>query len=77
MKNVFIGPLSHWLIILALCLLGWLGGLAKLHVTSFNTFLVLLIAVSIGALVAVIVSSAPHKRITRDPIQDEDGSHPA
>ena len=71
MSNVFLGRPIHWLIVAALVVLGWVAGRFRLHVTEFNPFVVLLLLIVAGALVAVIATTRPGQRVTRDPLVDE------
>ena len=70
MKRIFLGPLVHWALIVVLIGLGWFAGLGKTHVSQFNTFMILLIVVTIAILVVVLRSSPPGRQITRDPLHD-------
>lgn len=72
MSRVFLGKPLHWLILLALVAAGWFTGRLRLHVTDFNLFLILLIAVTIVAVIAVLATSPKDAAITRDPIVDDD-----
>ena len=76
MKNVFLGPLLHWIIIVTLIALGWIGGIFRFHVIEFNPFVTILILVVVLALILVLRTSRPELRITRDPVSDhtDDGS---
>ena len=71
MKAIFLGPFVHWLLVAALIALGWLAGFEKLHVTAFNTFLIAVIAATMLALVAVLKTAPEGKRVTRDPLEDD------
>ena len=72
MNRIFLGSPIHWLIIILLFALGWVGGILRLHVSEFNIFLILLILTTLVALLAVLGTSAPDRRVTRDAITDED-----
>ena len=72
MKAIFLGRPVHWLVVLVLAGLGWMSGIVRLHVTDFNLFLVLLIAVSTVALVLVIATSPQGEQVARDPIEDDE-----
>ena len=76
MRNVFLGPLLHWIVIMALIALGWIGGIFRFHVIEFNPFVIILILVVVLALFLVLRTSSPELRITRDPVSDhtDDGS---
>ena len=72
MNRIFLGPLVHWLIIVVLVALGWVSGLMRLHVSEFNPFLIFLLLATVVAVVAVIWTSPPDRRVTRDPMVEED-----
>ena len=48
MNRIFLGKPLHWLLLLAVVVLGWLAGRIRLHVTDFNLFVLLLLALSVG-----------------------------
>ncbi|MEM7424318.1 MAG: hypothetical protein AAF334_11400 [Pseudomonadota bacterium] len=73
MTRVFLGPWFHWVVVAVLAGLGWWSGLLRLHVTSFNLFIGLLVAVSVGTLVWVLATSSPGDRVTREAIREDDG----
>jgi hypothetical protein len=62
----------HWIIIFALVLLGWVGGSFRFHVSEFNPFIIVLIAIIVLTLILVLKSSRPDLRVTRDPVSDGD-----
>ncbi len=70
MKQVFLGPLVHWLVLAGACIAGWFAGEARLHVTHFNLFVILVIAGTVAGLLIVLFTARPGTRITRDPIED-------
>lgn len=72
MKRIFLGPLLHWLILIALIAAGWFTGAGRWHVIDFNPFIIGLIILTIGVLVLVLKTSAPGQRVTRDPIEEEE-----
>ena len=69
-RRIFLGPAFHWLIVLAIIGMGWFSGLGRIHVSQFNTFLIVLIAVTIAVLIAVVRSSPRGTQVTRDPLPD-------
>ena len=71
MNRVFLGPVFHWLILIALIAAGWISGKMRLHVSEFNPFIIALICVTVAALVLVLKSSPPGREVTRDPVVDE------
>ncbi|WP_340107716.1 hypothetical protein [Pikeienuella sp. HZG-20] len=72
MRDIFLGKPAHWLIVAVLAGLGWGAGLARLHVTDFNLFVIGLTAVSAVALALVIWTSGADERVTRDPIEEDE-----
>ena len=76
MNRIFLGRPVHWLIVLVAIVLGWLAGSVRMHVTSFNLFLVLLIVGAVAVLVLVIATSGSARDITREPIEDSDPDAP-
>ena len=74
MGGFFLGPPFHWALVIALVALGWLAGLDRLHVTHFNLFTLVLLALSILVLAVILKSSPPGRQVTRDPLRapDED-----
>lgn len=69
MKNIFLGKLPHWLLVIALVGLGWVFGVYKSHVIHFNTFVSGLIVVTIIALWIVLKTTAPNEQVTREVIE--------
>jgi len=71
MSRVFLGKPLHWAILVLLVAGGWLTGRERLHVIEFNLFILGLLAVAICALLAVLASSRPGERVTRDPLEPD------
>ena len=72
MRDIFIGPLRHWLIFLTTLILLWVMGANQLHTTNFMLFLVCLIGLSIVNLTVIVLTYRKGERITRDPLDEED-----
>lgn len=72
MRRVFLGPALHWLVILGLIGLGWVSGLDRMHVTTFNPFLIVLLIVTVVVLLIVLKTSPEGKQVTREPLEDEE-----
>ena len=70
MRQVFLGPILHWLILISIIAGGWITGKLRLHVSEFNPFIVGLILVTVVVLLTVLRTSAKDTRVTRDPIID-------
>lgn len=68
MRRLFLGKPLHWVLAIGLIALGWAAGRIRLHVTDFNLFVLLLLALSVALLGAVLLTSAPGQQVTRDPI---------
>ncbi len=74
MSRIFLGKPLHWVLLILLVAGGWLVGRQRLHVIEFNLFAILLLVVSAGIIVAVLMTSRPGERVTRDPLEpDDDG----
>ncbi len=56
MKKIFLGRPIHWLIAIGLCIIGWLAGGIRLHVTDFNLFIIALIAIVVALAASVLLS---------------------
>ena len=69
MRRLFLGKSLHWALVLGLIALGWAAGQIRLHVTDFNLFVLLLLALSVALLGAVLLTSAPGEQVTRDPVR--------
>ncbi len=72
MRNIFLGPWFHWLILIVLVTAGWWTGVARLHVIEFNPFIIGLIALTVGVIVLVLKTSKPGQQVTRDPIEEDE-----
>ena len=70
MSKVFLGPLLHWVIVISLIALGWISGKFRVHVSDFNPFIIVLIAIVVVTLVVVLATSRPGMRVTRDPVEE-------
>lgn len=73
MKNIFLGPLLHWVIVVVLVAMGYFGGIYRSHVIQFNPFLIALLLIVVVTLLIVLKTSRPDVQVTRDPITDETG----
>lgn len=71
MSGIFLGPLRYWLIWLLLVAVLYLCGRYVLHVREFVSFIFLVLALAIGAVVFVLTSYRAGERVTREPL-DED-----
>lgn len=76
MKKIFLGPLQHWLILITVIGLGWLAGNARLHVTNFNLFLILLCIGTIAILFLVMFTTRSGEQVTREVIEEADSVEP-
>lgn len=72
MRDIFIGPLRHWLIFVTTLGLLWVMGANQFHTTNFKLFLICLIALSIGNLTGIVLTYRKGERITREPLDKDD-----
>lgn len=72
MRDIFIGPLRHWLLLLAALVILWVMGTNQFHTTNFKLFLLSLIGLSILLLASITLTYRKGERITRDPLDDPD-----
>ena len=72
MSRIFLGPLSHWLLVAMIVGLGWFSGLGRTHVSKFNLFIILLLVLTIAILVIVLKTSPQGRDVTREPLEDKD-----
>ena len=74
MSQIFLGKWWHWLIMVVLCGLFWQAGKLKMHVIEFNSFVLLLLAATIAILIAIIYTTRPGQKITREELQPPEES---
>ncbi len=72
MRNIFIGPLRHWLLMIVIFGVLWLMGTNQFHISHFNLFLLVLIGLSMGAVTSIVLTYRKGERITRDPLDDDE-----
>jgi hypothetical protein len=70
MRNIFLGPLRYWLIWPVLVVILFACGKYGLHVRSFVPFIFVVLAISVAAILFVVLSYRPDERVTRDPMED-------
>jgi Mn2+/Fe2+ NRAMP family transporter len=70
MNRIFLGPPLHWLLIATIIGLGWYSGLGRTHVSQFNVFLILLLAIVMAIIVVVLKTSPADQQVTREPLED-------
>lgn len=71
MNRIFLGKPLHWALIVAVIAIGWVLGDERMHVSAFNLFLILLLAITTAVVVAVLLTSKPGEQVTRDPLEEE------
>jgi RsiW-degrading membrane proteinase PrsW (M82 family) len=72
MRNIFIGPLRHWLLFATALGILWLMGVNQFHTTNFKLFLLTLISLSILLLASILLTFRKGERITREPLDSSD-----
>lgn len=70
MREVFLGPVRFWVVLLLVVAVLWMAGRAQLHVTDFAWFLALLAGLAAVSVLAILLTRRPGERITRDPIDE-------
>ena len=71
MRRIFLGKPLHWTLIALVIAVGWIMGHERLHVIRFNLFTLILLTISALAVAAILLTSKPKERITRDPLEPE------
>ena len=72
MRQFFIGPLRHWLVLIMVLGSLWIMGANQFHTSHFKLFLVILIGLSIGAIAVITLGYRGGERITRESLEDDD-----
>ena len=72
MRQIFLGPLRHWLLWVGILGVLYIAGKMQLHTINFRVFLLILIALSLGCVLAIVLTRRKGERVTRAPL-DEDG----
>lgn len=70
MKDIFIGKARHWLLLLVVAACFWVTGVYHLHVSAFNTFIVITSALTILLVFIVLVDYRPGERVTREELPE-------
>lgn len=71
MQQIFLGKPFHWLILGIVCAVLWWMGETRLHTRDFNLFLLILAILTASAVIAILVSTRPGDRVTREPLDPE------
>lgn len=72
--QIFLGKPFHWLLFVRLVAIALGVGIWKLHVTSFNIFITVVVVATLDVLITLLVTSAPGERVTREEIHDDDAA---
>lgn len=75
MRRIFLGKPIHWLLWGVVIVVLYLMGARSLHATSFNAFVLVLLALAAGCVAFVFVTHRKGDRVTRDSF-DEDENQP-
>lgn len=71
LREIFIGPLRHWLLLIgALGTLWWMGA-TQLHTHNFKLFLIILFGLAIAVVATVVFNHNKGERITRETLEDD------
>ena len=72
MRQIFIGPLRHWLVLIVVLGALWIMGTNQFHTSNFRIYLLVLIGLSVGAIAAIVLTYRKGERITREPLDEQD-----
>ena len=70
MRSIFLGKPIHWLILAVVFGVLWWMGDGLLQTRNFTLFIFVLLALSIGAVIAIRLTYRDGERITRDPFDE-------
>ncbi len=76
MNQIFLGKLSHWLLLVASVAILYGMGMRHLHVRAFPVFVLLVLALVVAVQLWVVLGYKPGDAITREPIKDADSPPP-
>ena len=71
LRQIFLGKIWQWAMLLVVAGLLWWTGTAKMHVIHFNTFVSLLLIGSAVVVLLVVQTTKPGEQVTRDKLRDD------
>ncbi|MEP3112487.1 hypothetical protein [Nisaea sp.] len=72
MSTIFLGKARHWLLLVIVAACFWVTGIYHLHVSEFNTFVGITMALAVLLVFSVILDYRPGDRITREDLPEPD-----
>ena len=70
MGNIFLGKPLHWIMLLVVTAILYVVDEKHLHVSEFNTFMWIVLALSIACLTIVVLGHPPGERVMREPLDE-------
>ncbi|MEM8688107.1 MAG: hypothetical protein AAGF81_12295 [Pseudomonadota bacterium] len=72
MRDIFLGKLWHWaLVVIVAALMAWAGS-ARAHVIHFNVFLIALVIGSLLIIFLILKTHRAGEQVTREPLLSDD-----
>jgi hypothetical protein len=71
MREIFIGPLRHWLLAAGVLGVMWWMGATQLHTHNFKLYLSILFALSLTIVGTFVLGHRKGERITRDTLEED------
>ena len=71
MRQIFLGPLRHLLLWVGILGVLYIAGKMQLHTINFRGFLLILIALSLGGVLAIVLTRRKGERVTRAPLEED------
>ncbi len=72
MRRIFLGKPFHWLVLAVVLGVMWYMGSALTQTRNYNLFLLTLLALVVGAVGAILLTSRKGDRLTREPFEDDE-----
>ncbi|WP_193171190.1 hypothetical protein [Nisaea nitritireducens] len=73
MSEIFLGKARHWLLFAVVAVCFFLTGIYHLHVSQFNIFVGITMAMAVLLVFSVILDYRPGDRVTREDLPEPDG----
>ena len=70
MAEIFLGKPLHWLMLVVVAAILWVVGEYHLHVSAFNTFVWIVLGLSIACLLFVVLGHRKGDRVMREPLDE-------
>lgn len=71
MRDIFLGKPVHWLVLAVVVAVMWWLGDNLVQTRNYHLFLAVLLAVTVGAVAAIIVTTRKGEQVTREPFEDD------